>query len=393
MPSYFTVTLIQVLVGVLFFISLLYGQRDLTVLSLLVLAVVGGTRLWARNSLSRVQFGFAADKSRLFPGERAILTISAQNGKLLPIWLAILVPIEGLTQRAPSKQVLTRSSSLLWFQRMQFKWDFAADKRGVYRIGPLDIVAADLFSFFPKHKRAEESHTIVVYPRLVPLKATALPRRDFFGTPRAKSPVQDPIYILGTRDYEPGHPSKYIHWKASARHNHLQEKVFEATLRDKVLLAVDVASFLSKEAEDEFERTLEVAAAMAARLDRQGHSVGFVSDGTVQGGGLATIPVAKNYEQLPAILEMLARLEWNLAGDLRDLLRRKLALTWGISCVYFSHADDETAAHAAELFSEYRTPAVFYVCRRGSSEATNGIKTRGNVYLMDDIREIQAPST
>ncbi len=384
-PSLFTITLIQFFVGALLFIALLYGQRDLTVLTLLVLGVISGARLWARMSLSGVKCHLMLDKRKVFPGEKLTLRISAENAKLLPIWLEMKVPIGSLLQRSSGERVLTKESSLLWYQRTHFEWDLTAERRGVYQIGPLHILAGDLFSFFSKHKRAEEFHSIIVYPRLVSLKSFSLPRRDFFGVPRAKSPVQDPIYILGTRDYQHGQPSKYIHWKASARHNRLQEKVFESTQQEKVLLVVNVDPFARCKAEEDFERTLEVVASLAVRLDQRGHSVGLVANGTVKGGGPAIVPVARNYQQLPAILELLARLQMKPDRDLKDLLRHRLALAWGISCVYFSHEEDETVFSAKEYFTQRKTPVTFFVCQPHLPAGEDRPEVQRKIYRLDDI--------
>lgn len=384
-PSLFTITLIQFFVGALLFIALLYGQRDLTVLTLLVLGVISGARLWARMSLSGIKYRLRIDKQKVFPGEKLTLKLSAENAKLLPIWLEMKVPIGSLLQRSSGERVLTKESSLLWYQRTHFEWDLTAERRGVYQIGPLHILAGDLFSFFSRHKRAEEFHSIIVYPRLVSLKSFSLPRRDFFGVPRAKSPVQDPIYILGTRDYQHGQPSKYIHWKASARHNRLQEKVFESTQQEKVLLVVNVDPFARCKAEEDFERTLEIVASLAVRLDQRGHSVGLVANGTVKGGGPAIVPVARNYQQLPAILELLARLQMKPDRDLKDLLRHRLALAWGISCVYFSHEEDETVFSAKEYFTQRKTPVTFFVCQPHLPAGEDRPEVQRKIYRLDDI--------
>jgi uncharacterized protein (DUF58 family) len=384
-PSLFTITLIQFFVGTLLFIALLYGQRDLTVLTLLVLGVISGARLWARMSLSGIKYRLRIDKQKVFPGEKLTLKLSAENAKLLPIWLEMKVPIGSLLQHSSGERVLTKESSLLWYQRTHFEWDLTAERRGVYQIGPLHILAGDLFSFFSKHKRAEEFHSIIVYPRLVSLKSFSLPRRDFFGVPRAKSPVQDPIYILGTRDYQHGQPSKYIHWKASARHNRLQEKVFESIQQEKVLLVVNVDPFARCKAEEDFERTLEIVASLAVRLDQRGHSVGLVANGTVKGGGPAIVPVARNYQQLPAILELLARLQMKPDRDLKDLLRHRLALAWGISCVYFSHEEDETVFSAKEYFTQRKTPVTLFVCQPHLPAGEDRPEVQGKIYRLDDI--------
>ena len=57
----------------------------------------------------------------------------------------------------------------------------------------------DIFGFFPREKRTAGDIHVIVYPKLVPLKPLSPPSRNFYGVPGGKSPVQDPIYILGTR--------------------------------------------------------------------------------------------------------------------------------------------------------------------------------------------------
>jgi uncharacterized protein (DUF58 family) len=358
-PSLFTITLVQVLVAVLLFIALLNGQRDLVVLTLLVLGIIGGTRLWARISLASLSCHFDVDKWRVFRGERIVLSASAENAKPLPVWLKLQIPIGNLF--STGERVLTQSSSLLWYERRQFRWEFIAERRGVYQLGPLDIQGGDLFSFFSRSKRSDASHSLVVFPRLVSLNSLSLPKRDFFGAPRAPSPVQDPIYILGTRDYQQGQPSKHIHWKASARHNRLQEKVFESTVQEKVLLVVDVEPFESREMEDDFECILEIVASMAVRLDKQGHAVGLVTNGVVNGKASAIVPAARHDQQVSAILEVLARLEMKAGVELKGVLRRALADAWGISCLCFSCEEDETVFSASEFLARRRTPAMFVV--------------------------------
>ncbi|MFB3885355.1 MAG: DUF58 domain-containing protein [Thermodesulfobacteriota bacterium] len=384
-PSLFVITLIQFFVGVLLFIALLYGHRELTVLTLLVLGVTSGTRLWARMSLSSVRYDLRVDRQKVFPGETLTIKLRAENAKLLPIWLEMNVYIGTLLQGTSGERVLRKESGLLWYQRTGFQWELTAERRGVYQIGPLYILAGDLFSFFSRHKRAEKSYPIIVYPRLISLKSVSLPRRDFFGVPRAKSPVQDPIYILGTRDYQNGQPSKYIHWKASARQHRLQEKVFESTQQEKVLFVVNVEPFERRRAEEDFERTLEVVASLAVRLDQQGHSIGLIANGIIKGGGSPIVAVARNDQQLPAILELLARLQMKSDRDLKELLRHKLTLTWGISCVYFSHQEDETVSTAEQYFTQRRTPVVFFVCR---PRLPSGKETPGGqpkAYRLEDI--------
>ena len=384
-PTIFVVPLMQFFVGLLLFIALLHGQRDLVVFSLLVLGVVFGAKLWARISLSGIKSHSAVNKQKVFPGEKLNLGITAQNKKFLPVWLRVQVSVSGPIYPSSGEATFTKEDSLLWYQTTHFEWEFTAERRGIHQIGPSHILAGDLFAFFSMKKREEAFHEIIVYPRIVPLKSFPLPRRDFFGVPGAKSPVQDPIYILGTRDYQHGQPAKHIHWKASARHHRLQERIFEPTEQEKVLLVVDVGQFASFKAEEEFETTLEIVASLAVQMDKRRYALGLVTNGALVGGGPAIVPIARNRQQLPAILEVLARLQMESKGDLIDTLRRGLEAHWGISCIHFSYKEDGTILAAEQYFRHRKTPVMFFVCQPRFTSREDRSKVWHKIHCANDI--------
>ena len=357
--SLFLDPLILAIVGLLLFITLLIGQWDLTVLSLILFGVAAGAKLWTRWSLAGVECSVSIDKRRAFPGEKLFLKATAENRKILPIWLQVRASIGGLVHGTSTETSVTAESGLLWYQKASFHWELSALRRGVHPLGPLCITSGDLFGFFPKKKEMAETLEVVVYPRLVPLKPLSAARRDFFGIPGAESPVLDPIYILGTRDYQQGQPAKYIHWKATARHHKLQEKIFEPSAQEKVLLVVDVGQLSRPGTEEPFERMLETAASAAVRLAGRGCAVGLITNGLMTGEGSSIVSVARNPHQITVLLETLARVRMEPARGLIDILRLHLRVAWGISCLYFSIEKDETARMAKEYFTQRRVPFQF----------------------------------
>jgi len=385
LASIFIVPLIQFFVGVLLFVALLHSKRDLAILALLVLGLAGSARLWSRMSISGIKYYSMVDKGKVFPGEVLTLHIRVENAKFLPVWIQFKAPVDGSLSPSSKDTTFTNESGLLWYQKVRFRWKLVAQRRGIHRVGPPHIKVADPFGFFPREREEQEDLHVIVYPRLVPMKPVSLPRRDFFGVPGAKSPVQDPIYILGTRDYQQWRPARYIHWKASARQNRLQEKVFEPSEQLKILLVVDVDQFEKNNAAEEFEHTLEAMASLAVQYYQKGYAMGFVTNGVVQGGP-TILPIARNPQQVPSILEVLARLQMKVKGDLADTLHRGLQLTWGVSCVHFSYEEDMTALTTEEYFSHRKIPVVFVVCRPRSLSGDDGHKVRGKVYSLDEIR-------
>ena len=284
LPSLFVILPVQIIVGVFLFMALLNGRRDLIILSGVILTMGVGAWVWSRLSPASVRCRAVVDRNRVFPGDAFTVEIDAVNGKILPIMLRMVLSSDMPFDPAEDREPVPKEGSLLWYQRVRFRWGVTAGRRGVYRLGPSRVEVGDFFGFFPRPMMDSEGVEVVVYPRIVPLALPEFPRRDFFGVPGAASPVKDPVYLLGTRDYQPWTPARFIHWKASARHDRVQEKVFEPSEREKVLLAVDVDLFAAHGARRQFEETLEVAASTAFRLHRRGCAVGLVTNGAVAGG-------------------------------------------------------------------------------------------------------------
>jgi uncharacterized protein (DUF58 family) len=390
--SVFISPLVEFMVGVCLFIALLYGQQDLALLAFLVLGTTIGARLWSKLSLSRIRCSWMVDKYKVFPGEALALYVSAENAKFLPVWLQMSVPVDSALAPSSGELSLTSACGLLWYQRARFTWGLVARRRGVYSLSQVHMKVGDLLGFFPREKRTEGDVHVIVFPRLVPLKPLSLSRRDFFGVPGAKSPVQDPVYILGTRDYQQWRPARHIHWKASARHNRLQEKVFEPSEQEKVLLVVEVSQFERDNASESFERTLEVVGSLAVQCHQRGYALGLVTNGVVEGGP-PIIPMGRSPQQLPSILEILARLKMRASGKLADTVYRALALPWGVSCVYFSYEQDEGTQATLEYFSHGRIPMIFVVCSSRAAWEGDGHKLGRKMYRLDEIRieEAQKP--
>jgi uncharacterized protein (DUF58 family) len=354
-----------VVVGILLFVALLNRHQPLIVLSLMVLGTAASAKLWAGVSRSRLACRSAVDRSRLFPGEWLTLTLNAENRSCLPVALQVAAPLGGFLGPG-GESAVSGEAGLLWYQTFEFRWPLTASHRGVFRLGSHRCTTGDLFGFFASTRMAEEALEIVVYPRIYPTARFPLPRRDFFGIPGAESPVRDPVYILGTREYQPGRPAKHIHWKATARHHLLQEKLFEPSEQEKILLVVEVEGFALHGAAEEFERTLEAVASVAVRLDREGCAVGLIANGAIEGGGSAMVPIVRHPRQLASLLELLARLNMKPTAPLLDAVRAGNHLPWGISCLCFSLDNSGGTLAALDYFGRRHVPAILFVTRPGA---------------------------
>jgi uncharacterized protein (DUF58 family) len=383
-PTIFNSLFVLLLVSIFLFVALLYRQDDLSLLAILILIVVGGAKAWTSMSASRIRWDSAIDNQRVFPGESVTLATTVENGKWVPVWLKIKWSFDGALEPVGDRDTITRQeAAVLWHQSVNFHQAFVALRRGVYPVGPPRIQTSDFLGFFEKEIRTRDVTHILVYPRLVSLRPLATRRRDLFGVPGAQSPVKDPVYILGTCDYQPSRPSRHIHWKASARHLRLQEKIFEPSEQEKVLLTLDVGSFEKSDQEDNFERTLEVVASLAVRLDSMGYAVGFAANGTLKGGYSSVIPLTRGPRQIPAILEILARMQATPTGAVTKIIKQFLGSQRGISCVHFCYEADSSVTEIEKIFKKRQIPFSFVACRpHSNTQPSEGM----NRFSIDEIR-------
>ncbi|WP_298471837.1 DUF58 domain-containing protein [uncultured Psychrobacillus sp.] len=82
----------------------------------------------------------------------------------------------------------------------------------------------------------------MVYPTIYPIKEEFLPTRLKPGELELNSSLfVDPFFPIGTREYEQGDQFNHIHWKASARTQQLQTKIFTKVTNVSVLFLVNLA--------------------------------------------------------------------------------------------------------------------------------------------------------
>ena len=386
-PTIFNSLLIRFFVGIFLFIALLYRQTDLALLTFLILLVVSAAKIWSRISPYRVTYTISVDKQRAFPAETVVVETNIENAKWLPVRLWVEWSLNSAFRRVVGDEELIRQEAvLLWYQRAKLRLDLVARRRGVYPVGPCEIQTGDLLGFFKRQKSAQKPINLIVYPRLVGLNSVTLVMRELFGIPGAKSPVKDPVFIIGTRDYQPSGPSRYIHWIASARHLRLQEKIFEPSEQEKVLLALEVGSFEKSAAKEDFEQTLEVIASLAVTLQNRGCAVGLVTNGVLTGNGLSALPTTSSPDQLPTILETLARLQMAKKGSLESILRQAIGSQRGLSCAYFSHRTGRAAAETETFCRQNTIPITFFVCCTEPSSEAFRQKSKAVIHSLDEIR-------
>ena len=195
LSSIFTSRLMLMIAFIFLMIALLNHQDEMTLLLVLLLFMVGTARIWSVFAFKNLSIAFNVDRTRVFPGEPLTLSMTIANQKLLPVRIAIR-PIK-MGQGFDGELPALNSSFLLWHQKATFTWELTARKRGCWQMGQPGIIVGDLFNFFPRHRPKNNGTEVLVFPRMTAVQQFLMPEQHFFGMPGEKSPVRDPVYVMG----------------------------------------------------------------------------------------------------------------------------------------------------------------------------------------------------
>ena len=342
------------------------------------LLVAVGAWMWGRVAPARLSYRRVLGQGRAFPDEEVTLAIELTNRKRIPLaWVQIEDDFpEGLeiTERPlevtsrPRLWNLSHRTSIGPYERVRWSYRVRCARRGVYRLGPAHLRTGDVFGLFPQHVNLADQDSLLVYPRTVPLPELGLPARWPVGDRRgAQRLYQDPARPAGVRDYQPGDPMKHVDWKATARRNTLQVKVFEpgASLLTVALANVDtVGSPYGGAIPRHLERVVTVAASMCREALAAGQSVGMITNGkSVLYERPMSVPPGRNRQQLPLIFEALAMVT-PFVGSLmeEELVTAARRLPPGATTVLITAVLTQELRHALELLlGERRAPLVLWV--------------------------------
>lgn len=386
MRSNFWVTL----VGLILLLSAFLQQPALFLLGLLLSLVAGASRVWRDACLAEVTYQRRFGAKRLEFGEETDLVIEIVNRKPLPLaWLKVedefpeeLELLTGRLQASsmPHRAYLTNVLALRWYERVRRRYRLRASQRGVFTFGPARVRSGDIFGFIVREEEMGGTDEIVVYPKVLPLEQLGLPAERPLGEARAlRRLMEDPLYLMGVRDYAPGDGFRHIHWKATARTGQLQTKVYDptATLSVLVFLNVETAEMAYYGIDAEvFEFAVSATASIAGYALEAGYPVGLYVN-TAIGNSLQAVrlPPDRSPERWTDILETLARITYVRLLRFDDMLRTEAPrLLYGATIIAITAV---VTAEIAEALLELRRAghpvALFVVSDRARVPELPGV--------------------
>jgi len=311
--------------GVLF-IALVQNFHSFTVGISLILALAFIAKIISQSMLSKVHCNLSLSQRHFFPDDSAAINIEIANKKIIPLFWAhaeiavsrslTMTADNGIDDSSPVPE-LAFDFSLNSFSAARFRPSFLCRRRGYYPLKNLTLISGDMFGLYEQKARFPSEEAIIVYPRLYPLKdLNILSLYPTGGVSFREQLFHDHTRTMGVRDYCVSDEFRHIHWRASARRDRLQVKVFEPTTTGQLTLFLPREEFAGKE---EWETAICVLAALAHKSVSEGNSVGLFSNcASADTGKPVSILPDGNKDGIDILLTALAKVNFRAGKSWQD---------------------------------------------------------------------------
>jgi hypothetical protein len=227
--------IIKLTIPIAFVCVFFFGYTPLSFLLIAYYLLAAFVHHYVRHMEHHIIVHDSARTMRLFPNESGVISIVIENRAKLPLVNgSCMFRTDAKLQSETSAHHVSENMISFPFvlgahARQQWDFTFTAVKRGAYHIKRLECIVSDPFHLthihLPTiHKLKTE---ILVYPALQTVNGLQQLHQETSGTYKTTlSYYRDEAELLGIKPYE-RESFRSIHWKASAKTQQLQAKVYQ----------------------------------------------------------------------------------------------------------------------------------------------------------------------
>jgi hypothetical protein len=280
------------------------------------LLILIGSRFYSEYLIRNLRVTRMDCELRVFRHEWVNVEMKVENHGALPAFMLVTTDSPG------ALQVLRMKKSLCTLGRRSlsfYSWEGLCSDRGIFSLGPAVIRGADPLGLFPFHLTAAETTKLFVYPVL---RSITIKRSG--GIPLGHMLSVNPLYeditrCRSLRPYNPGDEPRRINWKVSAHvstfSNSLLVNEYEATAEYPVMifLNLDRDEYPVRKHRAYMERTIEAAAALCLKAERERQKIGLIFYISNREEGVSVI--APSTFTIVPILERLAAIDLTISTN------------------------------------------------------------------------------
>jgi uncharacterized protein (DUF58 family) len=256
--------------------------------------VVSGA--WSRQVLAAIEAKVDLP-SEIYADRPAVVDVELAN-------TSGVAPAYGLVVRDDAGRSVFKEYYLATGQRRRHSVEVVFPRRGWQELGPWRLEVMLPLGFFLKSKILVAGRQVLIYPRILTLSKAAVRRGGGRRSPDALESRGREGDVTQLRDFQEGDELRAIHWKQTARQQHLVVVERQRTTEKPVFYVVDprLEDPTDPRQLERFERLVsEVATGVVQRL-REGIRVGLVV-------GSIVVPPVRSVRRAPMLLRPLAEVE------------------------------------------------------------------------------------
>ena len=269
------------LVAILLVVSVFTGMAtgfDLFYrLTYIIVATLIASYLWIQLMLRAIRLEVTGRPRLARVGDEILETVTIHNNSTLPKYALEVSDLADIPGHKGGVAVSIGSMDhASWTMHIRTR------TRGMYNLGPIRLVARDLFNLFSMGREFGERDAITVLPRVIDLPGFEVPTAQLHGdsSTRQRSQSVTP-HASSVRDYAPGDALSRVHWNSTARMGKLMSKEFDLGRASEIWVLVDLDRTVQagelEESTDEYAVT--IAASLVKRHISAELPVGLVAFG------------------------------------------------------------------------------------------------------------------
>ena len=255
--------LVAILLAVAVFTGMATGFDLFYRLTYVLVVTVIASYLWVQLMLRATRVEVTGRPRLARVGDEILETIVIHNNSALPKYALEVADLADIPGHKGGVAVSIGSMDhASWTMHIQTR------TRGMYNLGPIRLVARDLFNLFSKGRDFGDRDEITVLPKVLALPGFEVPAAQLHGdsSTRQRSQSVTP-HASSVRDYAPGDALSRVHWNSTARMGKLMSKEFDLGRASEIWVLVDLDRTV--QAGELEESTDEYAVTIAASLVRR----------------------------------------------------------------------------------------------------------------------------
>jgi uncharacterized protein (DUF58 family) len=249
-------------------------------------------RLYEKNIFNKLFIDRSFEVHGAFPEETVTYKFSIVNKKALPMtWLEIQekLPIQLQFDKEERMEAYSDASvlhyltlSILPYQKVNRRYTVKCLKRGYYELRDLTLNSTNLLGSKTYSQERQTPVAIAVYPNIRDLGDEFIPANTMMGDFSVNRwIIDDPMMIIGVRDYQSTDSFKSVNWKLTARNQKMLVNKYDHTADKKIMIIFNIekSEYTMEISEVKLvEEAIEIAASIAVKLVENGIPTGLATN-------------------------------------------------------------------------------------------------------------------